>query len=84
MNDASAVMALKNAWNGAVAAADRVRELAPSVQGLPDGVAVSELDLETYHRVAMAQANAVMALRGLVEQLRELRGLRCPPLSNPQ
>jgi hypothetical protein len=31
---------------------------------------VKDLDLETYHNVAMAQANALMALRGLVEQLR--------------
>ena len=40
------------------------------VQGLPDGTAVKDLDLETYHKVTMAQANALMALRGLVEQLR--------------
>jgi len=71
MSDASAVMALKNAWNGVVAASDRVREVAPSVQGLSDDTAVKDLDLETYHKVAMAQANAVMALRGLVEQLQQ-------------
>lgn len=71
MSDASAVMALKNAWNGVVAASDRVREIATSVQGLPDDAPLKDLDLETYHKVAMAQANAVMALRGLVEQLQQ-------------
>jgi hypothetical protein len=39
MSDESAVMALKNAWNGVVAASDRVREVAASVQGLPDETA---------------------------------------------
>jgi hypothetical protein len=71
MSDQSAVMALKNAWNGVVAASERMRELGPSVQSLPDGTAVKDLDLETYHTVAMAQANAAMALRGLVEQLQQ-------------
>ena len=71
MSDVSAVMALKNAWNGVVAASDRVREVAASVEGLPDETALKDLDLETYHKVAMAQANAVMALRGLVEQLQQ-------------
>jgi len=71
MSDATAVLAFKNAWNGVIAASDRVRELAPSVQRLRDDSAISDLDLETYHNVALAQANAVMALRGLVEQLRE-------------
>ena len=48
-----------------------MREVAALVQGLPDETAVKELDLETYHKVAMAQANALMALRGLVEQLQQ-------------
>ncbi|HUL73219.1 MAG TPA: hypothetical protein VLT86_08955 [Vicinamibacterales bacterium] len=74
MSDVNAVMALKNAWSGVIAASDRVRELAPSVAGLPDGMALGELDLDTYHNVALAHANAVMALRGLVEQLRERAG----------
>ncbi|HKW02620.1 MAG TPA: hypothetical protein VJN96_22530 [Vicinamibacterales bacterium] len=71
MSDQGAVMALKNAWNGVVAASDRVREVAAAVQGLPDETAVKDLDLETYHKVTMAQANALMALRGLVEQLQQ-------------
>ena len=68
-DEGNAVLALKNAWTGAVAATDRLRELAPAVQGLPEDTAVSALDLETYHRVSLAQANASMALRGLVEAL---------------
>ncbi len=70
MSDVSAVLALKNAWNSVVAANDRVRELAPAVQALPDDAAIGAADLETYHNVALAQAIAIMALRGLVEQLR--------------
>ena len=66
----NALLALKNAWNGAVATSERVRELAPAVQALPEGTDVSQIDLETYHNAALAQSNAVMALRGLIEELR--------------
>ena len=68
-DEGNAILALKNAWNGAVAATDRLRELAPAVASLPDTAAVASLDLETYHRVSMAQANAALALRGLLEAL---------------
>lgn len=72
MSEANAVLALKNAWNSVIATSDRVRELGPGVQALPEGTALSDVDLETYHNAALAQANAVNALRGLVERLREL------------
>jgi hypothetical protein len=71
----NALLALKNAWNGAVAASDRVRELAAAVQALPDGADMSTIDLETYHNAALAQSNAVMALRGLIEELRRRAGV---------
>jgi hypothetical protein len=70
-DEANAILALKNAWNGAVAATDRLRELAPTVESLPETTAVTSLDLETYHRVSMAQANAAQALRGLLEELQK-------------
>lgn len=69
-DESNALLALKNAWNGAVAASDRVRELAPAVAGLPETTPLTQVDLETYHNVALAQANAVQALRGLIEKLR--------------
>ena len=72
--DLNAVLALKNAWTGAVETSDAVRDLAPSVMGLGDDVTLAGLDLETYHRRALAQSIAVMALRGLIEQLRRKRG----------
>jgi hypothetical protein len=72
-DESNALQALKNAWNGAVAAADGVRELAPAVADLAPDTHLKDLDLETYHRVSMAQANAVMALRGLIEQLERKR-----------
>jgi hypothetical protein len=67
--DTNALLALKHAWNGAVAASDAVRDLAPAVLALDDATLLQDVDLEAYHRVAMAQSIAVMALRGLVEQL---------------
>jgi hypothetical protein len=69
-DESNAVMALKNAWNGAVNASERVRDLSTSVAGLPEATPLSDLDLETYHTVALTQANAVQALRGLIEELR--------------
>lgn len=68
-DEGNAILALKNAWNGAVAATDRLRELAPAVASLPDDASVASLDLETYRTVSLAQANAAMALRGLLEVL---------------
>ena len=74
MSDASnAVMALKNAWNGAVAACDAVREMAPAVAALPEADGLEPLDLEHYYRVAASQAMAVVSLRGLIEDLQRLR-----------
>src|SRR5258708_6443310 len=63
--ETNALLALKHAWNGAVAASDAVRDLAPQVLALNDATPVRGLDLEAYHRVALAQSIAVMALRGL-------------------
>ena len=70
MTEQNVLMALKNAWTGAVNAGDRLRELAPAVAGLPPDATLTVADLETYHNVVLADANAVMALRGLVEELR--------------
>ena len=67
-NETNPLLALKNAWNGAIAASDRLRELAPGVQGLPEDADVSGLDLDTYRDAALAQALAAQALRGLIEE----------------
>ena len=69
-NETNALLALKNAWNGAIAASDRLRELAPSVAALPEEADVSTLDLETYQHAALANAIAAQALRGLIVELR--------------
>jgi hypothetical protein len=68
-NETNALLALKNAWNGAIAASDRLRELAPAVQELPENTDVTSLDLETYRDAALAQSIASLALRGLIEEL---------------
>ena len=70
MIDGSALLALKNAWNGAVATADRVRDLAPQLSATADSADLNAPDLETYHEVALAHAIAAQALRGLIEELR--------------
>jgi hypothetical protein len=67
-NETNALLALKNAWAGAIAASDRLRELEPSVQGLPEDADVKHLDLETYRDAALAQSLAALALRGLIEE----------------
>jgi len=72
-DEASAVLALKNAWNGAIQASEELSRLQPAVAALSDGARVTELDLETYHRTALAHANAAQALRGVIEQLQRLR-----------
>jgi len=72
--ETNALLALKNAWTGAVETSDKVRALAPAVQALAEETPVESLDLETYHRVTLAQANAVEALRGLIERLQERTG----------
>lgn len=69
-DESNAVLALKNAWAGAVAAAATVSGLDATVQGLPEQVSLDSLDLDRYHAVVLAEANAVQALRGLIEQLR--------------
>lgn len=71
MSDASnAVVALKNAWSGAVIAADAVRAIAPDVAALPAEAGFDGLDFERYARLTLANANAAQALRGLIEELR--------------
>jgi hypothetical protein len=67
-NETNAMLALKNAWAGAIAASDRLRELGPMVQALPEDADVTQLDLDTYRDAALAQAIAAQALRGLIEE----------------
>ena len=68
-NETNALLAQKNAWTGAIAASDRLRELAPAVNELAEDTDVATLDLETYRQAAIAHALASQALRGLIEQL---------------
>ena len=72
--ETNAVLALKHAWTGAVETSDKVRELASSVLALGDETPPGNLDLEAYHRLTVAHANAAQALRGLVERLQERAG----------
>ena len=68
-NETNALLALKNAWTGAINASERLRELAPRVHELPEDTDVTTLDLEAYRNAALAHALASEALRGLIEQL---------------
>lgn len=69
MSDQNAVLALQNAWNGVVNASAEVEKMAASVSVLPETTTVDQLDLVGYRRATLAQATAVMALQGLVEEL---------------
>ena len=69
-DEANAVLAVKNAWLGAMATAEELVKLAPSVQALPDDTVPASLDFETYHRILGAHANAVAGLRGLLDDLK--------------
>ena len=73
MSEENAVLALKSAWNGVLAASDDVRAQAKAVAALADATPIADLDLDAYEQVTVAQANAVMALRGLLGQLRRIR-----------
>ena len=69
-DEANAVMALKNAWLGVVTSSQELANLAPAVEGLPEDTTLASLDFETYHRLVAAHANAVMGLRGLIDELK--------------
>jgi hypothetical protein len=73
-DESNALMALKNAWNGAVSTADEIRDLSTAVQAVPDDADLASLDFERYHRVALAHANSAEALRGVIEQIRRKHG----------
>ena len=68
-NETNPMLALKHAWNGAIAASERLRELAPGLQGLPEDTDVQGVDLTAYRDAALAQSIASLALRGLIEEL---------------
>jgi hypothetical protein len=70
-DEGNALLALKNAWAGVVAASAAVRDLDVVVQALPAETPLAALDLERYHHLALAEANAIEALRGLIEQMRD-------------
>jgi hypothetical protein len=71
-DEGNALLALKNAWTGAVTTSTTVRDLDAVVQALPADTPLVKVDLEGYHRAALAAANALEALRGLIEQLQAL------------
>jgi hypothetical protein len=80
-DESNALLALKNAWTGAVSASSLVRDAAPSVLALPEDTPLSSLDLDTFHHAALTQANAAQALRGLIEELRRHRSRAAEPQS---
>jgi hypothetical protein len=73
MSEENAVLALQNAWNGAVNASAEVEKLGAAVAGLPASTPVDTLDLDTYRKATLAQSIAVMALYGVVEELQRKR-----------
>ena len=70
--ESNVLLALKNAWTGDLAASEAVRAHAPEVLDLDPAAPIGGIDLDACHRVVVAQANAVMALQGLIERLQEM------------
>ncbi len=70
-DEGNALLALKNAWAGVVVASAAVRDLDAVVQALPADTPLVSVDLEGYHHLALTEANAIEALRGLIEQMRD-------------
>ena len=68
-NETNALLALKNAWSGAIAASDRLRELAPALESTAPETDVATLDLQAYHAAVAAHSVASLALKGLIEEL---------------
>jgi hypothetical protein len=68
-DEANALMAFKNAWLGAITTGEEVVKLGPSVAGLPDDTPIAALEYDTYYRILGAHANALMAVRGLLDDL---------------
>jgi hypothetical protein len=68
-DEANALLALKNAWLGAVTSGTELQQMNGAVQAVADDTPLSGLDLEAYTRVVGAHANAVMALHGLIQEL---------------
>ena len=66
----NAVMAFRNAWLGAVTSAGELQKMAPAGAALPADTPVTSLDFDGYHRVLAAHANAVNAVRGLLDDLK--------------
>jgi len=69
-NEQNPLLALKNACAGVISASQPVQTMAAAVEALPAETPPGTLDLDGWHRAVEAQANAVMALRGLVNELR--------------
>jgi hypothetical protein len=67
-NETNALLALKNAWSGAIAASDRLRELAPALESAAPETDVTSLDLTTYQNAVAAQSIATLALKSLIEE----------------
>jgi hypothetical protein len=68
-DEANALMAFKNAWLGAMTTGEEVAALGPAVANLPDDTAIAALDYDTYYRILGAHANAIMGVRGLLDDL---------------
>jgi hypothetical protein len=67
--ETNALLALQHAWQGAVDTAGALEAAGAALHQLDAATPVSSLPLDDYHRLALANANAAQALRGLIEQL---------------
>jgi hypothetical protein len=73
-DEANALLALKNAWQGVVTSAGEVSALLPAVEAVADDAPLASIDLEAYYRVTAAHATATGALHGLIQELQRKVG----------
>lgn len=68
-DEENAILALKNAWKGAITSAKELEAHQAAVDGIAPDTALADVDLETFYRVSSAHALAVNALHGLIGEL---------------
>jgi hypothetical protein len=75
MSDVNEIAALKASFRGAVATAESLAALMPTIEGIDANGDLSADVLEELSRVTAAHAIASAALRGLINTMRTRRGV---------
>lgn len=80
MADLTEIDALKASMRGALHAAQALGGAGTAVDRIDAEADIAEADLDTLHRLSLANAVAAQALRGLVESMLRRRGRLAAPV----